>query len=83
MKKFIVTIVIVVLLASCTNKSATEKALLDAGFHPIEIGGYSFFGCSEDDIYKTKFKAYSPDSSRIVKGCVCKGIFKGNTIRLD
>jgi hypothetical protein len=70
-------------LSSCTNKNEAEKALKDSGYHPIEVGGYGWFDCSEDDMYATKFKAYSPDSSRVVTGCVCQGIFKGKTIRLD
>lgn len=63
-------------------KSATE-ALLDAGYHPIDVGGRAWFKCSEGDVFSTKFRAYSPDSSRIVTGCVCEGFFKGKTIRLD
>ncbi len=70
-------------LSSCTNKNEAEKALKDSGYHPIEVGGYGWFDCSEDDMYATKFKAYSHDSSRVVTGCVCQGIFKGKTIRLD
>ena len=64
------------------NKGA-RNALLNAGYHPIDVGGYSFFGCSKGDVCKTNFIAYSPDSTRIVKGCVCSGWMKGKTIRLD
>jgi hypothetical protein len=74
---------LVMLSLSCTNKKGAENALKDAGYHPIEVGGYGWFDCSEDDMYATRFRAYSPDSSRIVKGCVCQGMFKGKTIRLD
>lgn len=71
------------LIASCTDESGTKKVLEDAGYHPISIGGYGFMACSEDDTHATRFKAYSADSTRIVTGCVCKGMFKGKTIRLD
>jgi hypothetical protein len=66
-----------------TNREAATKALLDSGYHPIDVGGYGILKCSEDDWYKTNFRAYSPDSTRIVTGCVCQGFFKGSTIRLD
>lgn len=82
MKKLLLILVIGT-LASCTNVDGAKSALLDAGYHPIKVGGYSFFSCSEDDFYHTEFKAYSPDSSRIVTGSVCQGLFKGKTIRLD
>ncbi len=79
----LVLFIIIVTPRACTNEKATREALLDAGYHPIEIGGYAWFSCSKDDYFATKFTAYSPDSTRIVKGCVCSGLFKGKTIRLD
>lgn len=75
--------VLFVLLFSCTNEKGARKALLDSGFHPIEVGGYDWWGCGENDLYSTKFLAYSSDSTRIVKGCVCEGLFKSKTIRVD
>lgn len=70
-------------LSSCTNEQKAKSALLDAGYHPIEVKGYGWFQCSEDDVFATRFKAWSADSSRVVTGCVCQGWFKGSTIRLD
>lgn len=91
--KFLITFFTICLLiaffndSSCslgfTKKEEARDALISAGYHPIDVGGYDYFNCSEDDIYKTRFTAYSPDSSKIVKGCVCQGFFKGKTIRLD
>lgn len=83
MKYFVFYFLCIILLASCTNKDGATKALKDAGYHPVNVGGYAIWGCGEDDFYHTKFKAYSPDSSRIVTGVVCQGILKGKTIRLD
>ena len=83
MKNTMFAILIIVLLASCTSEKRAEKALLDAGYNPIEVGGYAWFKCAEHDVFRTKFKAYSPDGSREVSGAVCSGWFKGNTIRLD
>jgi hypothetical protein len=84
MRKFILILPIALLALNCTNKNGATDALLDAGYHPIKVGGYSFFGCSEEDFYSTRFKAYSSDSTRIVSGQVCEGLFfKGKTIRID
>ena len=69
--------------ATCTDEVGAKDALIKAGYHPIEVGGYGYFQGSEDDTYVTKFKAYSPDSSQIVTGVVCSGVMKGKTIRLD
>ena len=43
------------------------------------------FSGSKGDAFITKFKAYAPnDSTRIVTGVVCKGLFlKSSTIRFD
>jgi hypothetical protein len=76
-------IMLATVLIGCTNKGGAEKVLKQSGYHPIEVGGYGFFDCSDDDTYRTRFKAYSPDSTMIVEGCVCEGLFKGKTIRLD
>jgi hypothetical protein len=55
MKKAVLRMGIITLLGlalvSCTNKSGAEKALKDAGYHPISIGGYGVLACSEDDFY--------------------------------
>lgn len=83
MKKVLFISIAVIALNSCTNEKSARKALLDSGYHPIEVGGYGWFDGSKDDVFKTRFKAYSPDSSRIVTGTVCSGWFKGSTVRLD
>lgn len=84
MKKIIAILLMTLFCASCTDKDGANKALLDSGYKPIEIGGYGWFSGSKNDTFVTKFKAYSPnDSTRIVTGVVCRGWFKGSTIRLD
>lgn len=81
--KIIAAVAVAVLLVACEDRPGADRALRDAGFHPIQVGGYGYFDCSEDDVYRTRFRALSPDSSRMVNGCVCRGFFKGHTIRLD
>lgn len=83
MKNLIFILLLTIITFSCTNKKGAEKALRDAGYHPISIGGHGWFCCGEKDQYSTRFKAYSPDRTRIVTGCVCQGLLKGKTIRLD
>jgi hypothetical protein len=75
--------VVTISLMSCTDEKGTRKALLDAGYHPIEVGGHAWFAGGKDDVFATKFKAYSPDSTRIVEGAVTRGWFKGSTIRTN
>lgn len=70
-------------LTSCTDEKGATRTLKQSGFHPIEVGGYGWFGGSKDDVFITKFKAYSADSSMIVTGVVTSGWFKGGTVRLD
>ena len=48
----------------------------------IEITGYAWLGCSEDDWYHTGFIAKAPMGAN-VSGIVCSGIFKGSTVRFD
>jgi len=68
-------------LSGCTAPNQTREVLLDAGYTNVEIGGYDWFGCSEDDTLRTKFKATGP-TGRKVEGVVCAGLFfKGATIR--
>ena len=84
MRTLLMSLLLCLFLSSCTNRKGAEKALKDAGYKPpYTYRGYGFMSCSEDDWYATKFKAYSPDSTRVVTGCVCQGLFKGKTIRLD
>lgn len=68
---------------SCTNPEGAKKALLDAGYTNVKTGGYDPFACGENDFYATKFSATSPNGKRKVTGCVCQGVLKGKTIRLD
>lgn len=42
----------------------------------------SFFGCGKEDVYRTKFSAVNEKGEK-VDGIVCKGIFKGSTIRYE
>lgn len=85
-EKLFYTILIIFFLliaSSCDNPKEAREVLVKTGYHPIKVGGYDWNGCSKDDWYATKFKAYNADSSQILTGTVCQGIFKGKTIRYD
>ena len=71
---------VAVLAAGCTDEPATYRTLEAAGFSHIQIDGYAFWGCGEDDNFYTKFTATNPNGKR-VSGIVCSGLTKGATIR--
>ena len=64
------------------DSAGTVNTLTRQGYTNIEITGRAFFGCSEDDVWRTKFSATSP-SGHAVNGIVCEGILKGSIIRFD
>lgn len=81
MKKLLL-ILSVLALSACSSSTDATKALQGAGYTEIQTDGYSFFGCGQDDSFKTKFTAKGPTGVK-VEGVVCSGWFKGSTIRTD
>lgn len=67
-------------LTGCTDAPKATRTLEQAGYTDIETRGYSFFGCGEDDTFRTKFTAKNPAGQK-VDGVVCSGWLKGGTIR--
>ena len=65
-----------------TNADRATEVLTAQGYSEIEITGYGWLDCSDDDAYATAFTATAPSGSK-VDGTVCSGWFKGNTVRLD
>jgi hypothetical protein len=78
----IILVAVLLALAGCTKPADSTSSLEGAGYTKIEITGFRFFGCSEDDTFRTGFKAVGP-SGKTVTGVVCGGLLKGSTIRLD
>lgn len=59
------------------------RTLEGAGYSQIELTGYKWFACSENDFYSTGFTAVGP-TGKSVEGAVCSGMFiKNSTIRFD
>lgn len=78
-------IIAVLALASCTSSNDFEKVkkqLEAQGYTNVERDGYAMFCCSNEDSFKTGFKAISPQGKK-VEGCACSGVLKGITIRFD
>lgn len=68
-------------LSACSDSSTAKEALTKAGYSNIKIQGHSWFACSDDDFYSTKFTATNPVRKQ-VSGTVCNGLlFKNATIR--
>ncbi len=85
MKRMTVAMAAIAILIStggCTRVGNAERILTEQGYTNIEAGGYGWLSCSEDDVFKTEFKATSP-AGKTVTGTVCSGWFKGGTIRFD
>lgn len=83
MKRLLTVILTSITLTACApDPDRTERVLTQHGYTNIQTKGYAMFSCSDDDFFRTKFKATSP-SGHEVRGAVCSGFFKGSTIRLD
>lgn len=81
--KLLPTVLVILALAGCTQPNNASRVLEEAGYSNVEMRGYDFFGCSEDDLYHDKFTATGP-TGRQVSGVVCSGwFFKASTIRLN
>lgn len=76
------SVLLAVVLSSCTDESGAKKALERNGYKPINVGGYGWFAGSKDDVFRTKFKAVAQNGDTVT-GCVTSGWFKGNTVRTD
>lgn len=71
------------MLAGCTQTDDAVRVLESAGYTDVTLEGYDLFNCSDDDFYKTKFRAKGPNG-KPVSGVVCAGLlFKGATVRLN
>jgi hypothetical protein len=81
MKKLLL-LALIVTLSGCTAARSSKRALEAAGYTNIEMKGYAFFGCDDNDRFHDKFTATGPTGVQ-VSGVVCSGWFKGSTIRLD
>lgn len=64
------------------NDSSVARILQASGYRDVHLTGYRMFSCSDDDFFRVGFTAVSP-TGQPISGAVCRGVFKGHTIRLD
>lgn len=80
MKKFII-VILAFIISGCTNADNARRILEADGYTDIQMRGYDWFACSEDDMFHDKFTAIKGDY--LVDGVVCGELwFKGSTIRV-
>ena len=80
MKKMI-ALVALLMLGGCTDEHNSRKTLRSSGYFDIEITGYSWFECGDNDTFHTGFRAKNP-RGEAVEGTVCCGFLaKGCTVR--
>lgn len=83
MKRVLILLVFFLWICGCTNENDAVRILSENGYKDIQMTGYKFFACSQEDFYHTGFQATSP-SGRSVSGTVCAGVlFKNSTIRFE
>ncbi len=64
-----------------SDQQGAEKAINDDGrFTVTSYEGHKVLGCGKGDLYRDEFKAVNKDG-KPVDIVVCKGIFKGSTVR--
>jgi hypothetical protein len=80
--KGIISVLMVVVLAGCSDAPTAKRALEGAGYTDITITGWNMFGCDKHDTFSTGFVAKGPTGVR-VSGVVCSGLLKGATIRTN
>jgi len=73
-------VMVMLLLAACSDEATARRALNQSGFTAVETTGFAPFSCGKDDTFATGFRALGP-SGEPVRGAVCSGWFKGATIR--
>ncbi|QFR55967.1 hypothetical protein CPT_Muldoon_010 [Serratia phage Muldoon] len=68
-------------LVGCTDATEAKRILKNEGYTDVQMTGYDFFACSEDDMFHTGFVGTNAAGNR-VEGTICSGLFfKNSTIR--
>lgn len=75
--------------AGCSvSQETAEDVLQDEGYENVEVTGHAWTGCSDDDQFRSSFKATrrvlnadGTTSLRNVEGTICCGWWKDCTVR--
>ncbi len=71
MKKMI--LIAAILATGCqVSQSDADKTFRAYGFTNVQLTGYSFFGCEEDNTFRSNFTATGP-TGQPVSGAICCG----------
>lgn len=82
MKKILIAIFAAASVAGCTvSEDDSRLAVEGQGYTDVELGGFAIFGCGKDDDFTREWKGTDRNGNR-VKGVVCGGWLKGNTVRV-
>lgn len=69
-------------LSACTQEPEKIKGILTAdGYTNVTVGGYAVWSCGEKDTFANTF--VGDKNGMRVKGVVCGGVLKNNTIRVE
>jgi hypothetical protein len=69
-----------ILLTGCTDELRATETLRKSGFTEIRTTGFELWGCSDDDVFQTGFRAKNVQGQQ-VNGVVCCGLMKSCTVR--
>jgi hypothetical protein len=65
---FTVFMIVTAMVAiGCTDDNATISTLNKSGYTDIEITGYSFWECGQDDTFHTGFRAKNPKGDGLLR----------------
>jgi hypothetical protein len=79
-----VLFIVIALIFGCTNteaETATRRALEGAGYTNIELRGFSWGGCAEDDVSCTEFAATGPSGISVTGAVGCRSSLSGCSIK--
>ena len=77
----LVAVVFFAMLPKWMQGDEVRQVLETSGYSEVQLKGFVFLPCGED-LFGMGFEAKGP-TGRLARGAVCKGIFKGATVRLE
>ena len=63
------------------TESDVQSIVSSQGYRSVETHGWAPFSCSEDDMFRIRFRALGPNNEK-VRGVYCSAPLKGATIRI-
>jgi hypothetical protein len=63
------------------TESDVRDIVSSQGYQSVETQGWAPFSCSEDDVFRIRFRALGPSGEK-VRGVYCSAPLKGATVRI-